>query len=533
MIKNSVQRFREIVKTLTFYGFGYILDSKIKNKKSDPSNLRKAFEKLGPTFVKIGQILSTRPDILPQNYIEELSKLQDNVSPESFEDINKVFFNEFKQSINDVFDSFNKVPFASASIAQVHEATLKDGRNVIVKIQRPEIAEKIKLDIAILLKISKLSKITFIDTLVDPKEALYELKNATEEELDFKNEAKNIDIFRDLNKNVDFVNVPYIIHGLSTKKIITMEKIDGIKIDNLNLLKENGYNLSDLSKNLTLSFCKQIFEDGFFHGDPHPGNILVKKGIIYFIDFGIVGRLSTSLKSSLREIVFALALKDINKLVSIIMSIGIKTGVVDRNNLFEDIDYLLSNYISTSLSNIKISVLFEDILHTAKRNNIRFPKEFTMLIRSLIIIEGVISKLSPDVKIIDILISYVKSNNKFYLFKNFDLIETLITYSNFAKSITHIPTKIIELSDSIIHGRAKIQLTHKNLEKNVNTLNKMVNRLIIGLVISSIIIGSSLILTSNIGPKYANMSVLGLTGFAIAAFMGFWLLIFIIKSGKI
>jgi ubiquinone biosynthesis protein len=245
-----------------------------------------------------------------------------------------------------------------------------------------------------------------------------------------------------------------------------------------------------------------------------------------------MGSLSNTLKSSLSEMMFAVASRDINKLVSVIMSIGIKKGHVNRNKLFEDIDYLMDSYLSASLSSIKISSLLEDLLDTARQNNIRLPKDFTMLIRSLIIIEGVIVKLSPDIQIIDVVISYVKDNNKFSL-KDIPLKEILIKGITFSKDYSRVPTKIIELSDSIMQGRAKIQLEHRNLNRNVNELNRMINRMIIGLVISSMIIGSSLVLNTNVGPKHAGISTIGLTGFAIAAFMGLLLLISIIRSGKI
>ena len=532
MSKISVQRFREIVKTLAAYGYGYIVGSKIKNKKSDPSNLRKAFEELGPTFIKIGQILSTRPDLLSPEYIDELSKLQDNVAREPFENIETVFFEEFNKSIDEVFQSFNRIPLASASMAQAHEAILKDGTNVIVKIQRPAIAKKMALDISILYKIFRLARSKISDFIIDFEEALDELKASTEQELNFRNEAKNIECFRKLNKDEEFVIAPYVIGDLSTERVITMERIDGIKVSNTRILKEKGYTLSDIGKKLALSYCKQVFEDGFFHGDPHPGNILIANDKICFIDFGIMGSLSNTLKSSLSEMMFAVASRDINKLVSVIMSIGIKKGHVNRNKLFEDIDYLMDSYLSASLSSIKISSLLEDLLDTARQNNIRLPKDFTMLIRSLIIIEGVIVKLSPDIQIIDVVISYVKDNNKFSL-KDIPLKEILIKGITFSKDYSRVPTKIIELSDSIMQGRAKIQLEHRNLNRNVNELNRMINRMIIGLVISSMIIGSSLVLNTNVGPKHAGISTIGLTGFAIAAFMGLLLLISIIRSGKI
>ncbi len=532
MSKNSVQRFREIVKTLAFYGYGYIVGHKIKNDKNNPKNLRKAFEDLGPTFIKIGQILSTRPDLLSPEYIDELSKLQDNVASEPFKNIETVFIEEFNKPIDQVFKQFNRVPLASASMAQVHEAILRDGTNVIVKIQRPKIALKMALDISILYKISKLAKSKLGNSIIDLDEALDELKISTEQELDFRNEAKNIECFRKLNKDEEFIVAPYVVHDLSKERVITMEKIDGIKVSNSKKLKEKGYNLSDIGKRIALSYCKQVFEDGFFHGDPHPGNILISNGKICFIDFGIMGTLSKSLKSALSDMMFAVASRDINKLVSVIMSIGIKRGYVNRNKLFEDIDYLMDSYLSTSLSNIKISSLLEDLLDTAKQNNIRLPKDFTMLIRSLLIIEGVIVKLSPDIQIIDVVISYVKNNNNFSI-SDINLNEILIRGFLFTKDSSRLPTKLIELSDSILQGRAKIQLEYKNLNKTINELHKMINRLIISLVISSMIIGSSLVLNTNVGPKHYNISLLGLSGFAIAAFMGLLLLISILRSGKI
>lgn len=533
MKKSSVHRFREIVKVLAFYGFGYILDSKINKEKKSPENLRKAFEELGPTFIKIGQILSTRPDIIPEAYIEELSKLQDDVPPESFQSVNEVFVKEFNKPIDEVFLKFERTPLASASIAQVHKATLKDNKEVIVKIQRPDIWENIHLDISILLRIAHFTKARFIDALMDPEEVLNELLLSTEQELDFKNEAQNIDKFNEYNKDVAFLYSPYVLHNLSSSKVLTMELIEGFKIDNITKLKKEGYDLDDLGKKLILAYFKQIFEDGFFHGDPHPGNILIQGNKICFIDFGIMGNLSKSLKSALNDVILGVAYGDINKIISVLMSIGIKRGFVDRNKLYEDIDYLFASYLSTSLANIQISVLLNELFDCAKSNNIRLPKDFTLLIRGLVIIEGVVSKISPDIKILDIAIPYVKSSNRFSIIEDLSFDEFLLQSYRFYKDFTSLPTKTIELVNSILSGRAKMQLEHKNLDSPVGELNKMINRLVFALVISSTIVGSCLILNSNIGPKIYDISIIGITGFFIAGCMGLWLLVSIIKSGKL
>ena len=533
MYKSSVKRFREIIKVLAFYGFGSIIDGKLKKKNNYPENLRKAFEELGPTFIKIGQILSTRPDLIPDNYIKELSKLQDSAPEEEFCDIENIFYKEFNKKISDTFLSFDKKPMASASIAEVHSARLKDGRDVIVKIQRPGIADKMKLDIYILKKILSLTKAKFEDAIIDPKEALDEILSSTELELDFKNEAENMKKFSDLNKNVAFIYCPYLACELCSTRVLTMERIDGFKIDNIEKLNDEGYDTQDVGYKLALSYFKQIFKDGFFHGDPHPGNLLIRDGKICFIDFGIMGNLNSSLKSVLNDMIFAIATKNIGKMVSCIMSIGIKKGYVNRNRLYEDIDYLYASYLSTSLQNIKISVMLEEVFDTAKRNNLKFPRDLTILMRGLVIIEGVVAKIAPDVNIMDIAVPYVKSGSTGNLLKEFNPDEMLASGLGFIKDTVKIPGTIMELMDSMLSGRLKIQLEHNNLQKPVNQLNKMVNRLVFALIVSSMIIGSSLILSSSIGPKIYNISIIGVTGFFFAAVLGIWLLISIIRSGRI
>lgn len=529
MPKNSSTRFREIIKVLGKYGFKFI-----RNRgKHSPENLRKAFEELGPTFIKIGQILSSRPDILPVQYVKELSKLQDDVPPEKFDDINKVFFSDFNKNIEDCFLHFEKTPFASASVAQVYSATLKDGRDVVVKIQRPYIKQKMDTDISILYKIVKLAKNKFKNSIVDPEEALDELKFSTTQELDFNLEAKNMIKFKFLNRNVAFCHVPYIIKELSKNKVITMEKIHGFKINDLKKLRLYNYDLDDLGKKLAISFFKQVFTDGFFHADPHPGNLLIQKNKICFIDFGMMGNISPSLKLSLNEIIISIVYKDLDKLVSVIMSIGIKKGLVDKNQLYEDVDNLLSNYLEASLENIKISVLIGEIFNCAKNNNITLPKDFILLVKSLIIVEGLVTEISPQIQILDIAVPFVKNSSKTYLLDSINLDDILMNSYNFTKNSIKLPTKFIELIDGMLNGRAKIQLKFNKIENSIKQLNKMTNRLSIALISCSMLISSSLILNSNIGPKIYNISLLGCIGMFISLFISLILIISIIKFDKI
>lgn len=532
MSKNSTQRLTEIVKVLAYYGFGYVVDSKLGKDNKSPANLRKACEELGSTFIKIGQILSTRPDLLHQSYIDELSKLQNNVPPEKFEDIDEVFYGEFKVSAKEFFLEFDENPLASASVAQVHRARLKSGNEVIVKIQRPHIYEKMKMDISILSKLINLTRVKLTDALIDPAEALQEILNATEAELDFTIEASNIEKFSEYNREVAFVYTPLIVKELCSKKVLVMERIHGFKIDDIDKLRDEGYDTYDIGKKLALAIFKQVFEDGYFHADPHPGNLLIKENKICFLDFGLMGTLSTALKCALNDLVFAVAYHDVNKIISILMAIGIKKGYINRNKLYEDIDYIIASYMSTSLENIKISAMLQDIFQMANGNNIRLPKELTLLMRSMLIIEGVVAKISPEIKIIDIAIPYVKATNKTKFLKDLNWNEVLLQVYGFVRDSSQLPRKVMEMSDSIIKGRAKVQLEHKNLENSISEINKMINRLSFALLDASLIIGSSLVLSSNSGPKIYNVSIIGLLGFGVSAFLSLWLMISILKSGR-
>jgi ubiquinone biosynthesis protein len=514
------------------YGFGYLVDTKLSKGEKSPANLRKAFEALGPTFIKIGQILSTRPDILPSAYVEELSKLQDSVPAESFEAINKVFIEDFSQDVKTLFLHFDEKPLASASIAQVHRAVLKDGMEVIVKVQRPHIHEKMKMDISILNRILSMTKARLKDFLIDPKEALGEILASTERELNFELEAKNIERFCNLNKNISYMYTPFVVKEMCSKNVVTMEKIEGFKISDTKRLLEEKLNLTELGRNLALSFFKQIFEDGFFHGDPHPGNILIKDGKLCFIDFGITGELSDSLRNALNEIMIAIVFEDINKLISVLLSIGTRTGYVDKNQLHDDMEYLLSNYLSTSLRNIKVSLVLQEVFDVSGRNNIKMPKELTLLAKTMVIVEGVVAKIAPDISILDVAIPYVKASTRKNWLKDINLEDFAIKALRFSNDSSRLPSKLLELSDSILRGRSKIQFEHKNLDKPMSSLNRMVNRLASTILVSSMIIGSSLIIDSSVGGKYHGMSIIGVSGFVISGFISLWIVISILRSGK-
>lgn len=530
MKNKSTERFNEIIKVFAFYGFGIIIDSKFNKSKKSPENLRRAFESLGPTFIKIGQILSTMTDLLPNEYICELIKLQDSAKEESYNSIKEVVETSLNKSIKDCFLHFNKNPIAAASVSQVHEGILKDGRAVVIKVQRPNVCEKMKMDISILRRIIKFTRIKMEIQVIDILEVLEELEESIEMELNFIIEGENIKRFKSNNENVAALYVPEVIDELWSTKILTLEKINGFKVNNRKKIKEEGYSNRDIARKLALSYCKQIFEDGFFHGDPHPGNILVYEGKLCFIDFGIMGELNETLRNWLNDAMFALATEDKKRLIEFILAVGIKRGKVDKGVLYKDIGYLFDNYITTSLKNIKIEILFQEVFAVSKKNNIQLPRELVSLVRGIIILEGVIAEVDPEADVFSIVISFVKSKSKATLLKELNNEELLLSAYSFMRDVIRIPTQTLEVLNNLENGSSKVNLHITDLNKAVSSMQNMMNRLTVGLIVASLIISSSLIICNKVGPIYGGLSLLGLIGYLVSGIFAIILLISMIRS---
>ena len=287
-------------------------------------------------------------------------------------------------------------------------ATLNNGTRVVVKVQRPMAHETMIEDLTLLKRITHFMKITSQITIINPSEVVDELLEAGKKELDFLNEAENIKKFYENNKEVKYITCPYIYDEYTTPNIIVMEYVEGIKIDLVGELVDSGYDTHDIALKLTNNYLKQIFEDGFFHGDPHPGNILIKDKKIAYIDFGIMGSLDKVARDKFNDFLYGAATRDIDTVTRSVLSIGIKKGRVNRQKLYSDIEQMYNNYIETSLFDINIPKLVEEISKVCRSNNISMPREMTMLAKGIMTIEGIVEKLSPDINIMDIIISYMK-----------------------------------------------------------------------------------------------------------------------------
>jgi len=529
------KRVREIISVFLKHGLkdGLAL-------VNNPAQLRAAVEDLGPTFIKIGQVLSTRPDIVSQPIIDEFKKLRDNVSPAKFEDIKYIIENELHEPLNEIFSSFDKEPIACASIAQVHSAELKNGQKVVVKVQRPNIRDMITGDINILKKLAKFLKVSPQVAVINPVEIIDELGNTLKTELDFLNEAKNIKTFAKHNKDIKHIKVPKVFDKYTTENLIVMEYIEGIKISDKASLLEKGYFLDDIAKKLVNNYMKQIFIDGFFHGDPHPGNIIITENTIAYVDFGMMGVLNEAARHKYIALLEGIASGDIDMITNSILRIGIKKRDLNPDKLNPQIKDLYSYYAYLPVEEISIPEITEELFKICRRNGISTPREATMLIKGIVTIESVISDLSPDINIMKITVPFIRKLK----FEEVNLTENLLEQLNnlyilLSKQGLKIPVQLGQLIGNTLDGKVKIKLEHTNLEKGFfNELNKMVNRLVFSIIIASLVIGSSLIIRSDLGQGLkvfgiTNVNVLGLIGFLGAGILGFWILISILRSGKL
>lgn len=519
------KRIGEIASVFVKHGF--------RNRIGDPKELRLALEELGPSFIKIGQILSTRPDLIPMEYIVELQKLQDNVNPEKFHIMKEVIESELGDSINNIFMEFNETPIASASLSEVYLARLKTGKKVAVKVQRPYVKEKMLLDIRILKKLIPLANLTSTKDIIDIRKAVDELSFATEKELNFLEEMKNIRRFSENNRDVKYLTCLNVYEEYSTEKVLVMDYISGIKIDNVHRLREEGYDLRDIAVKITYNYFKQVFEDGFFHADPHPGNILVHNNTIGYIDFGLMGRLEPQLVRKLNKMLEGVATRDINLMMNSLLSIGIKKGNINRNKLYNDIEIFYNAYANESIHDYDLSRIVYEIIEIAKGNNIAMPHNIVLLAKAIITLQAVLAKLDESITLIDIAIPYFRNRAIRDKLKELDFSQVAIYLYSSLKSTIELPNKLVEFLNSGIDGRLRFYLDLKNLGESFNAINKMVNRLIISIIIAGLLVSSSLVINANVGLKIHGISAIGILGYLGATIAGLILLISIFRSGKL
>ena len=473
-----------------------------------PEELRTTLEDLGPTYVKIGQIMSSRTDMLPKSYCRELEKLRSTVKPLEAEVARAVIEQETGKSIDEIYSEFRDKPLGSASIGQVHYGVLLDGTRVVTKVQRPYIADMMRQDFVMLKKLAKgFSKVgegsDDSDNQMDLVEVIEEFEKVTEEELDFRVEAQNTKFFKEnCIEDETKINCPDVIDELTTERIFTMTFVDGYSISKKERLAEDGYDVEEIGRNIVDSYAHQVLDVGVFHADPHQGNIMVQKGVPMWIDFGMIGRLSEGDIGIIQSLVLAVLEKDVETMANAIMSLGAASPKTNRDRMIEDLDVFMDQFVNvTSINDLDMSALFDEICVLADKHHIKLPGRFTMLVRSLATIEGVIEQLCPSLNLFEIISGKLMERAK----KSFDLEQEIIGIGKDALEISKKAAKIPALASDVLkgvaRGRTKINLELTGYEELIKKGNDSIKNVVLALFACILFVGSCILTLSDITPK--------------------------------
>ena len=551
----DIRRLNQILRILTKHGFGFavqqlhleehaigrgIIKTRVLRRFTEPPEsravrLRKVLEELGPTFIKLGQILSVRPDLVPLDLCYELSKLQDRVPPFGYEDVKKQIKESFGSYPDKIFASFDPVPFAAASLGQAHRAQLKTGENVVVKVQRPDIRKMIETDIDILYSLAQLANRYMQDIkFFDPITIVDEFSKTITKEIDFTYEAHNIDKFRKNFKDSTAVHIPRIYWEYTKSRVITTEEITGIRMSDYLTQPHSDEEKKAVAANGANAILQQIFIDGFFHADPHPGNLFIlPDNAAAFVDFGIVGRLDEDTRDMVVSLLIAVSTKNMNGVLKALEMIGVFVEEESVRDFRHDISDFVERFYDIPLKQIEISTILPQAVELMTRHKLKIPPQFHIMIKAIVTMDGVARQLDPDFNTIAHTRPFVERlvherHDPKRIFK-----DVAIYSSELLDILKVIPKDTYEIIKKIKKGTLKIEFEHQGLSKFIAEMDKSSNRISFSLVISALIIGSSLIIMANKGPLVYGFPVLGILGFVFAGLLGLGLAIGILKSGRL
>ena len=557
--RTHLKRYRQIVRVFARNGFGILLEQmglfsylRIRHREikrddrqetarsSVGERLRRSCEELGPTFVKIGQVLSTRPDILSPEVTAELSKLQDAVNPFPFADVKCVIEQEFSEPLEDIFASIEERPLASASLSQVHKAVLHTGDSVAVKVQRPDISDCVQVDLDILRDLASfLDDHTKYSDAYDFPAMIEELERTIKAELDFRREGENADRFRENLKPEARVVVPDVRWIYTTGRVLTMSLEQGVRINQVEELRQAGIDLSDLGMRLAHCIADQVLDDGFFHADPHPGNILVRDdGTIILLDLGMAGRLSPARKQILSNMFVGIATEDAHQVVQAFVDMNTMRQRVNLHRFESEIGRMLDRYMSLPINQIRVGDLLSEIFALAYKYKIRIPGEFTLLAKVLITLQGVIEQLDPELNLLEIMKPIAaRMIRRSFSPKNLGR-ELHSAGSDYKRMLHDLPGFLINFFNKMEDDEYRFSLDIKDVDRVQKHFDHIANRISFSLIllgvsimIAGIIIGSSMNAASS--PDLVRLNIWMLRGgLAIAAIILLGLAVSMFRSRR-
>jgi ubiquinone biosynthesis protein len=547
-----IGRYGEIVSALVKYGFDDLL-SRLNIERylsagkrllrvmprvpleaySKWDRIRMVFEELGPTFIKLGQFASNRPDILPPELVVSLEKLQDAVPCFSELDAVKIVESELGKPIGVLFKEFCEKPFASASMAQVHRAVLFDNTEVAVKVQRPRISESITVDLEIMYNLASLVEKHIQNFEVfNPAQLVDEFSNAIKKELDFTIEANHIDHFSRNFADDPTICIPKVYHQFTSKRVITTEFIHGIKITKVKELLNAGLDPKLIAARGSSIVLKQIFTHGFFHADPHAGNILVKPGnVICFLDLGMTGILTPTSRERLSTIIVGIASRNPQKIVKILYDMS-EQQLERKDELEYKIAELIEEYASRSLSTINVGEILNRLSNLLIIHKLKIIPGFYLLVKAMVTMEGIGYKLDPDFNMMEHSEPFARRLVREQFSLKHLASEGVDTLEDLFYIIRDLPSESRDILQMVKTGGLKIGFEHRGLDPVLRKFDQLINRLVFGIVLAALVIGSSIVVLSKIPPTFYGLPVIGIIGFLTAFFMAFWLLISILRHEK-
>lgn len=528
-----LNRSRQIAGVLLSHGWDFLRNNEEQTRTTTPVaanarplHLRLALEELGTTFIKLGQILSTRADLLPPEYLVELTKLQDSAPPVAFELIQQALVTELGQPIENLFAQFDPVPLAAASIGQAHAATLCDGTDVVVKIRRPGVVEQVNEDLEILKELAATASRhwAFADRY-DLSGLVDEFSQTLRSELDYIREGHNAEKFAANFAGDPFVHVPRVFWTATTSRVLTLERIRGVKINDLNGLDEQGTDRRWLAQYATNAVLKMVCEDGFFHADPHPGNFFIEPhGAIGLIDFGMVGVLDEQTQGLLAELLIAINHQDADRLVDVFLDLGVTRKGIDRASVRRDIERLLSTYWGLPLGELKVAALLNDVYSVMRRHHLHLPSNLALLLKTVIMIEGVGVNLDPDFRLTNSLTPYTE-RLVLRQYSPFRWARSLGRASlDLAKLGVEMPQHLRRIVTAAESGNLQIGMRPEGFDPVIDRLERIANRIVLGVIAAAFINGLAVLVSIYKPPGWERWSwAVFAFGFVCALLLGLYL----------
>ena len=547
----NLRRWTEILSVLSKYGLADWLSrvnvefvkDRIRSpdggslaRESHETRIRMALEELGPTFIKLGQLLSTRSDVIGHALADELAKLQAHTKADPKDYVRKTVESELGQPIADLFRSFDDEPIASASIGQVHRAVLQDGRQVVIKVQHADIERIVANDLEILAGLAQLAAKLEEFKPYRPVEMVAELARTMRRELEFGREERNLTQFAGMFEHESHVHVPAAITPFCTSRVLTMEYLEGIKVSDTSRLAAAGVDTEGVARRLAEMYLRMIFQEGFFHADPHPGNILVLRGeVIGLLDFGMVGRLSERSREDIEEMLLALIARDVPMLTTMIRRLGTVPPEIDESGFANDVAEFVGQYAHTSLDRFDLASALRDMTNLIRRHRIVLPAEIATLIKVLITLEGTGRLLSPRLSVLELMKPFRRSMLLRRLSPARHARKIRRIFLQLEQLAEDLPGRLGGILEQIQSGKFDVHLDHRRLGPSVN-------RLVMGMLTSALFLGSSLMLSNKVPPLIfpdspwwgvKDLSVFGFAGLMASLLIGARLVLAIRKSGNL